>query len=120
MDFRSPKPIGRDIDQDYPCFKLQRGYDHNFEVYANPCAILSDPESGRSMSVSTDCPGLQFYSGNFLSGEPGKGGVKYTHRGGVALETQFYPDSVNHPQWPQPFVKAGERYHSETVYTFHR
>ena len=119
MDFRTPKPIGRDIEQDYPCFKLQRGYDHNFEVYANPCAILSDPESGRSMSVSTDCPGLQFYSGNFLNGEPGKGGVKYTHRGGVALETQFYPDSVNHPQWPQPFVKAGEHYHSETVYTFH-
>lgn len=119
MDFRSPKPIGRDIDQDYPCFKLQRGYDHNFEVYANPCAILADPESGRSMSVTTDRPGLQFYSGNFLTGEQGKGGVKYTHRGGVALETQFYPDSVNHPEWPQPFVKAGERYHSETIYSFH-
>lgn len=119
MDFREPKPIGRDLDQDYPCFQLQKGYDHNFEVYANPCAILTDPESGRSMSVTTDCPGIQFYSGNFLNGEKGKGGVSYCHRGGIALETQFYPDSVNHPEWPQPFVKAGQHYHSETVYTFH-
>lgn len=118
MDFREPKAIGRDIDQDYPCFKLQLGYDHNFEAYADPCAILTDPESGRSMSVSTDCPGIQFYSGNFLNGEKGKDGVRYTYRGGVALETQYYPDSVNHPEWPQPFYKAGEHYHSETVYTF--
>lgn len=118
MDFREPKPIGRDLDQDYPCFKLQKGYDHNFEAYGDPCAILTDPESGRSMSVSTDCPGIQFYSGNFLNGEVCKDGVAYTHRGGVALETQYYPDSVNHPEWPQPFRKAGEHYHSETVYTF--
>ena len=118
MDFRQPKAIGRDLGEDYPCFKLQGGYDHNFEAYADPCAILSDPESGRSMSVSTDCPGIQFYSGNFLCGEKGKDGVSYTYRGGVALETQYYPDSVNHPEWPQPFCKAGQPYHSETVYKF--
>ena len=118
MDFRVPKPIGRDLQEDYPCFCLQKGYDHNFEAYADPCAILTDPESGRSMSVSTDCPGIQFYSGNFMDGQIGKGGVAYTYRGGVALETQYYPDSVNHPEWPQPFYKAGEPYHSETVYTF--
>ncbi len=119
MDFRVPKPIGQDLGEDYPCFRLQLGYDHNFEVYAQPCAILTDPESGRSMSIITDCPGIQFYSGNFLNGLKGKGGVSYCHRGGVALETQFYPDSVNHPEWPQPFVKAGEPYHSETIYEFH-
>ena len=118
FDFRTPKAIGRDIGQDYDALKLQGGYDHNFEVFADPCAILSDPESGRTMAVSTDCPGVQFYSGNFLEGETGKGGISYVHRSGICLETQFYPDSVNHPEWPQPFVKANTPYHSETKYKF--
>lgn len=118
MDFRTPKAIGRDLGEDYPCFKLQGGYDHNFDAEANPCAVLSDPESGRTMEISTDCPGIQFYSGNFLCGEKGKNGAIYTYRGGVALETQFYPDSMNHPDWPQPVYKAGEKYHSETTYKF--
>ena len=118
MDFRTPKPVGQDVTQDYECLKLQGGYDHNFEVFCNPCAMLTDPVSGRSMVISTDCPGIQMYSGNFLHGDMGKDGVSYCFRGGVALETQYYPDSVHHAQWPQPFVKAGERYHSETKYTF--
>ena len=118
MDFRTPKPIGRDINEEYDALKLQGGYDHNFEVFCEPCAILQDPESGRGMAVTTDCPGIQFYSGNFLEGETGKGGVSYIRRGGVCLETQFYPDSVNKPQWKQPFVKAGQPYHSETTYRF--
>jgi len=117
FDFRLPKPIGRDICADYEPLHLQGGYDHNFEVFCNPCAILEDLESGRIMTVSTDCPGVQVYAGNFLD-DRGKGGVYYGKRSGVALETQFYPDSVNHPEWPQPFVKAGEKYHSETRYTF--
>ena len=117
FDFREPKPIGRDIGADYEPLHLQGGYDHNFEVFCNPCAILEDPGSGRIMTVSTDCPGVQFYAGNFLD-DNGKNGVYYGKRSGVALETQFYPDSVNHPEWPQPFVKAGEKYHSETRYTF--
>ena len=118
FDFREPKPLGRDINEDYECLKLQGGYDHNFEVFCNPCAILHDPVSGRTMAVSTDCPGIQMYAGNFLQGDMGKDGVSYCYRGGVALETQYYPNSVNHPEWPQPFVKAGQRYHSETKYTF--
>ncbi len=118
MDFRTPKPIGRDIREDYDELNLQGGYDHNFEVFCNPCAVLTDPESGRSMAVITDCPGVQFYSGNFLEGEQGKDGVSYTHRGGICLETQFYPDAVNKPQWRQPFFKAGETYKSETTYRF--
>ena len=69
------------------------------------------------MTVTTDCPGVQFYSGNYLD-DQGKDGVYYHKRSGICLETQFYPDSVNHPEWPQPFVKAGEKYHSETRYTF--
>ena len=118
MDFRVPKPIERDLGQDYDALNLQGGYDHNFEVFCNPCATLRDPESGRTMIVITDCPGIQFYSGNFLQGETGKDGVSYCYRGGVALETQFYPDSVNRPEWKQPFVKAGEKYHSQTIYKF--
>ena len=118
MDFRVPKPIGRDVNADYECLRLQYGYDHNFEVFCNPCAILADPESGRSMAISTDCPGIHFYGGHYLSGEKGKGGVKYCYRGGVALETQFYPDCVHKPQWKQPITKAGERYHSVTSYKF--
>ena len=117
MDFRTPKAIGRDIEQAYEPLHFQGGYDHNFEVFCNPCAILTDPESGREMAVHTDCPGIQLYAGNFLN-EVGKGGTVYGKRTGIALETQFYPDSVHHPEWPQPFVKAGQKYHSETVYKF--
>ena len=117
MDFRVPKVIGRDICEDYEPLNLQGGYDHNWEVFCNPCATLTDPGSGRSMSVYTDCPGVQFYAGNYLN-ETGKGGVYYGKRSGVALETQFAPDSVHHPEWPQPFVKAGQRWNSKTVYRF--
>lgn len=118
MDFRAPKAIGRDIDQKEEPLQLQGGYDHNFEVFANPCAILTDLESGRTMAVSTDCPGVQLYSGNFLEDEVGKDGVSYCRRSGICLETQFYPDAVNKPQWPQPVTKAGEKYHSETCFVF--
>ena len=117
FDFREPKAIGQDINMDYEPLILQGGYDHNFEVFCNPCAILQDPVSGRTMAVTTDCPGIQFYAGNYLD-EKGKEGIYYGKRTGVALETQFYPDSVNHPEWPQPFVKANEKYHSETCYIF--
>lgn len=118
MDFRTPKPLGRDIAQDYDALNLQGGYDHNFEVFCNPCATLTDPFSGRSMYVITDCPGIQLYTANFTD-TIGKGGVYYGEGSGVCLETQFYPDSVNHPEWLQPIVKAGEKYTSETIYRFH-
>ncbi len=118
MDFRKPCAIGARIQENYEPLLLQCGYDHNFEVFANPCAILRDPSSGRCMSISTDCPGIQFYSGNYIQNEHGKDGVIYCMRSGIALETQFFPDSVNHPEWKQPFIKAGQRYHSETSYRF--
>lgn len=115
MDFRCPKPIGQDLHADYEPLHLQNGYDHNFEVYTNPCAILSDPKSGRTLAISTDCPGIQLYSGNFLN-TTGKGGVHYGKNSGVALETQFAPDSLHHPDWPQPVTPAGTVYHSRTFY----
>ena len=118
LDFRTPKAIGRDVDSGEEAVRLQSGYDHNFEVFTSPCAILRDPESGRTMSVSTDCPGIQLYSGNFLEGETGKDGVTYCRRGGVCLETQYYPNALNNPQWPQPITRAGEEYRSETSFAF--
>ena len=117
MDFRTPKSIGQEIDADYDALNLQSGYDHNFEVFCNPCAMLYDPESGREMAVYTDRPGVQLYAGNFID-ETGKGGIRYGKRSGICLETQFAPDALNHPEWPQPITKAGERYHSETKYSF--
>lgn len=117
MDFRRPKPLKQDIDADYEPLHLAGGYDHNFEVFCAPCAILSDPHSGRTMAVTTDCPGLQLYTANGTN-ETGKGGIHYSKRSGVCLETQFYPDSVNHPQWKQPFTKANTPYHSETLFQF--
>ena len=118
FDFRKPKPIGRDINADDECLKLQGGYDHNFEVRTNPCATLSAPDGSRNMMVFADTPGVHFYAGNYIENEQGKNGVCYGKRSGVCLETQYYPNAVNTPQWPQPITKAGETYHSETKYTF--
>ena len=119
MDFRSPKAISRDIGMDYEPLHLQGGFDHNWEVFCNPCAILTDPVSGRSMCVFTDLPGVQFYAGNYITDQAGKGGVTYCKRSGICLETQFFPDSINHPEWAQPITKAGVPFHSETVYAFY-
>ena len=117
MDFRKPKRIGRDVFADDEQLKLANGFDHNFEVFCNPCAILSDPESGRTLAISTDCPGIQFYSGNFLKGK-GKDGIDYGARSGIALETQYFPNALNQPGWKQPIVKAGQSYKSTTTYKF--
>lgn len=117
MDFRTPKLLAMDISKDYEPLLLQGGYDHNYEVFCNPCAILEEPVSGREMAVYTDCPGIQLYTGNYLN-ENGKNGIYYGARTGIALETQFYPDCLHHPQWQQPIVKAGTAFHSETEYRF--
>ncbi len=117
MDFRTAKLIGQDIDVPYESLILQCGYDHNYVVCAQPCAVLSSDATGITMEVYTDCPGIQLYSGNYLN-ERGKNGVFYSERSGIALETQFFPDSVNHSQWRQPFTPAHTPYHSETLYQF--
>ncbi len=107
MDFRTGKVIEADIDSEYECLLLQGGYDHTFEVFTEPGAVLRDPDSGRTMAVTTDCPGIHFYSGNYLNGAPGKGGVIYPRRSGMCLEAHYYPDAVHNPQWKQPVIKAG-------------
>lgn len=116
FDFRSFKAIGRDIGMDYEPLHLQGGYDHNFVNVQPVCAVLRNPDSGLTMTVTTDLPGVQFYAGNFLD-NTGKGTV-YGKRSGVALETQYFPDAVNHPEWVQPFVKAGVDWESVTTYRF--
>lgn len=117
MDFRRPKALCQDIGQAYEPLLFQTGYDHNFEVFCNPCATLSDPSSGRSMAVYTDCPGVQLYTANYTD-DIGKGGQPYPQRSGVCLETQFFPDAVHKPQWAQPVVAAGKKYKSRTSYRF--
>ena len=116
FDFGSFKAIGRDIGMDYEPLHLQGGYDHNFVNVGEVCAVMRNPENGLTMTVTTDLPGVQVYAGNFLD-NTGKGTV-YGKRSGVALETQYFPDAVNHPEWVQPFVKAGEVWESVTRYAF--
>ena len=116
FDFRVFKAIGRDIGMDYEPLHLQGGYDHNFVNVGEVCAVMRNPENGLTMTVTTDLPGVQVYAGNFLD-NTGKGTV-YGKRSGVALETQYFPDAVNHPEWVQPFVKAGEVWESVTRYAF--
>ncbi len=120
LDFRRPKALGRNRQQE-PLLAPQRGIDHNlvldpadFEV---PAAKLYSPRTGISMTVFTDCPGIQVYCANFLD-TVGKDGVPYGPNSAVCLETQFAPDSMNHPQWPQPVVKAGQQAKSVTEFRF--
>ena len=117
MDLRESKVIGNDVASEYSQLALMAGYDHCFVVSGSPCAVLSDPLSGRTMQVVTDRPGVQVYTANEL-GIVGKAGILYPDRSAVCLETQYYPDAVHHSLWPQPIVKAGEKYFSETRYVF--
>jgi len=124
LDFRKSQVIGARIESDYEQMKLGAGYDHNFVVNGTPgtlrlAAIASDPVSGRTMTVETTEPGVQFYSGNFLDGTfTGRHGVKYERRTGFCLETQHFPDSPNHPDFPTTVLRPGETFHSATTFTF--
>ena len=122
FDFREAKPIGRDIHADDPQLTQCRGYDHNFCITGEPgklrlAAKADDPVSGRKLEVYTDLPGIQLYTGNFLDGsEIGKGGLPLQQHYGFCLETQYYPDTPNHPDFPQCTFKAGEAYDSLTIF----
>lgn len=117
MDFRIPKPIGRDIEANYAPLQNPKGYDHSYPTEGALCAVLSDPESGRVLEVYTDSPCVHVYSGNYIDAE-GKDGVHYCDRAGVALETQFYPDAIHNPSWPQPIAKAGIPWTGRTDFVF--
>jgi aldose 1-epimerase len=125
FDFRTPTAIGARIDQPDQQLKYGRGYDHNWVLDRKGAAGLVhaarvvDSTTGRTLDIATTEPGIQFYSGNFLDGTiHGKGGVVYPHRGAIALETQHYPDSPNHPNFPSTILRPGQTYRSRTVFTF--
>jgi len=124
LDFRKPEVIGARINDDNQQLKYGRGYDHNFVLNGEAgklrvAAIVTSPESGRKMTVETTEPGIQFYSGNFLDGTfTGRHGIKYGLRTGFCLETQHYPDSPNHPDFPSTVLRPGVTRHSTTTFTF--
>lgn len=126
MDFTTAKAVGADINNyDYEQLKNGNGYDHNWVLREAPAeglntaAVLSSPESGIVLTVYTDEPGIQVYSGNFLDGTvTGKQGKTYNQRAAICLETQHYPDSPNKPQWPSTLLRPGETYNSNCVFAF--
>lgn len=118
FDFLSPKRVGEDMDNG----RLPNGYDNNFVLgltrEMRAAAEVYEPTSGRVMTVETNKPGLQFYIGIGLNNEPGKNGHVYNQYAGLCLESQFFPDSPNKPEFPSCIVKAGDEYRCKTVYSF--
>lgn len=124
MDFTVMKQIGLEIDADFEQLKLTGGYDHNWVVDGydgklRHIATVKSPKSGRTMESYTTLPGVQFYAGNFITPEAGKGGAAYEKRYGLCLETQYYPDTIHHENFPScVFGGEGNDYDSVTVYKF--
>jgi len=125
LDFRSPKPIGRDLRSSEPQMLIGRGYDHNYVLRkSKPGALelaarITDPASGRTLELSTTEPGVQVYSSNNLNGGAVNGaGLTMRATDGLALETQHYPDSPNHANFPSTVLKPGETFTSSTVMHF--
>ena len=122
MDFRTPKPVGRDIEQPYEALLFGQGYDHNWCLNNGgqfaKIATLEADKTKLVMDVYTDLPGVQIYTGNFIQNEPGKKGAVYCRRAGICFETQYYPDSINHPNFPSPVFQAGQVYETTTQFCF--
>lgn len=121
FDFREPKQIGKDIEADYIQLKNAGGYDHNFVLDGNgfrKVATVTSPKTNITMEVLTDKPGMQFYTGNFLSGQMGKSNTSYKKQAGFCLETQFFPNSLACSNFPSIILKAGQVYQSSTTYHF--
>lgn len=124
FDFNATKMIGQDINADEEQIKNGNGYDHNWVLDNQrdiniPVVILKSPESGISLTVFTDEPGIQVYTGNFLDGTvTGKHGIVYNQRTGICLETQKYPDTPNKPEWPSAVLNPGETYTSRCIFQF--
>jgi aldose 1-epimerase len=124
FDFRKPIAVGARINDNNEQLKLAHGYDHDWVLDSGggklaEAAEVYEASSGRVMTVLTDQPGVQFYTGNFLDGTlKGKDGKVYEHRAALCLETQHFPDSPNHPNFPSTELKPGHRYHTETIFRF--
>lgn len=123
MDFTTPKKISQDIQADTEQLRIGNGYDHNWVIDGwdgtlRHFATVKAPVSGRVMKAYTTLPGVQFYAGNSISEHTGKDGATYGFRMGLCLETQYYPDSVNKPQFPSCVFGEDREYDSVTVYKF--
>lgn len=124
MDLRSPTPLGAHIDDPFQQLVYARGYDHNFVIDGpagtlRPAARAYAPSTGIAMEVFTTLPGMQLYTANFIEqGRPGKSGAAYGPRHAFCLETQFFPDSPNHPNFPSCLLPAGETRQDITRFSF--
>jgi len=125
LDFTAPTAIGARIDDDFEQLRFGRGYDHNYVLNGGGRGALIEaarvyhPRSGRELTVLTDQPGIQFYSGNLLDGTlVGTGGRAYPRGAGFALETQHFPDSPHHPYFPSTVLSPGSDFRSTTIYRF--
>lgn len=123
LDFTVMRRIGDRIAADDIIIKNGNGYDHNFVLNTNgdlsiKAAEVYEPKSGRYMEVYTNKPAMQFYSGNFLNNVQGKDGAEYNKNYGLCLETQYYPNSLRHKNFPSPILKAGDEYDFTTIYKF--
>ncbi len=124
FDFREATVIGARINVENDQLRYGRGYDHNWVVRGKAgelrlAAKVYAPKSGRTLTVETTEPAIQFYSGNFLDGTlVGKSDVAYVQRSGFCLETQAFPDAPNHANFPSAELKVGEMYESVTTWTF--
>lgn len=123
MDFNEEKVVGDEIDADMEQLKLTKGYDHNWVISGadgslQHIATVKAPKSGRVMKVYTTLPGVQFYAGNCIDRQDGKDGAVYDKRHGLCLETQYFPDTIHHDNFPSCVFGAGKEYDSVTVYQF--
>ena len=123
LDLRTETAIGARVRDPHRQLLAARGYDHNYVLRGTGfrrSARLADPATGRVVEVLTDQPGLQVYSGNFLDGSHvGTGGRAYRQGDGLALETQHFPDSPNHPAFPSTVLRPGQVFASSTIWQFH-
>jgi aldose 1-epimerase len=122
FDFRTPRAVAVRIDEEHPQLKIGSGYDHNYVLNGAEglhfAARIVDPTTGRTLQVDTTEPGVQFYTGNKLTGAPGKLGHAYGPRSGFCLETQHFPDAPNQPGFPSTILRPGDTFRSTTVFTF--
>ena len=124
FDFRKAHAMAEEISKDDEQIKFANGIDHNFVLntagdISQKAASLYCPETGIKLDVYTNEPGIQVYTGNFLNGRvTGKKGIAYKQRTATCLETQKFPNTPNHPEWPSAFLEPGQTYHSECIYKF--
>ena len=122
FDFRTPKPIGKDILEKDDQLIWSKGYDHNFCINSpsidKPCAVVTEPLSGRTLEVYSDLPGLQFYAGNLLDNVKGKNGTVMNQHGAFCLETQFWPDSPNKENFTNCVFDKNETFKTTTIFKF--